>query len=191
MRTILRLTVKELRAIARDVVMLVLTAYVFTVATYMVSDAISTDVDHLAIAVVDEGEAGDQRAQLQPLLAGVPQVLWLHNKSDLFDAAEAPVDAIAVSARNGEGLDALRARLVQLAGRQGDEGAFSARARHVEALQRTREHLSTAGSAFDHGQLELAAEDLRLGHDALGEITGRLLADDLLGHIFTSFCIGK
>jgi ABC-2 type transport system permease protein len=54
MRTILRLTVKELRAIARDVVMLVLTAYVFTVATYMVSDAISTDVDHLAIAVVDE-----------------------------------------------------------------------------------------------------------------------------------------
>ncbi|MBS0217128.1 MAG: tRNA uridine-5-carboxymethylaminomethyl(34) synthesis GTPase MnmE [Proteobacteria bacterium] len=145
----------------------------------------------LAIAVVDGREAGEQRERLQPLLAGVPQVLWLHNKSDLFDAATAPADAIAVSARSGEGLDALRARLVQLAGRQHGEGAFSARARHVEALQRAREHLSAAGSAFDHDQLELAAEDLRLGHDALGEITGRLLADDLLGHIFTSFCIGK
>ncbi|MBS0225078.1 MAG: tRNA uridine-5-carboxymethylaminomethyl(34) synthesis GTPase MnmE [Proteobacteria bacterium] len=145
----------------------------------------------LAIAVVDGREAGDQRERLQPLLAGVPQVLWLHNKSDLFDTANAPADAIVVSARKGEGLDVLRSRLVQLAGRQGGEGAFSARARHVEALQRAREHLSAAGSAFDHGQLELAAEDLRQSHDALGEITGRLLADDLLGHIFTSFCIGK
>lgn len=145
----------------------------------------------LAIAVVDGREAGDQRDRLQPLLAGVPQVLWLYNKSDLFDVANVPADAVAVSARNGEGLEVLRARLVQLAGRQGGEGAFSARARHVEALQRTQEHLSAAGSAFGHGQLELAAEDLRLGHDALGEITGRLLADDLLGHIFTSFCIGK
>ena len=146
----------------------------------------------LAIAVVDGREADAQREQLLPLLEGVPQVVWLHNKSDLADAATAPAgDAIRISARSGEGLDALRAQLVALAGRESGEGAFSARTRHVEALQRAREHLGSAATAFGHGQLELAAEDLRLAHDALGEITGRLLPDALLGHIFASFCIGK
>ncbi|WP_103074929.1 tRNA uridine-5-carboxymethylaminomethyl(34) synthesis GTPase MnmE [Solilutibacter silvestris] len=145
----------------------------------------------LAIAVVDGRAAEAQRERLRPLLATVPQILWIHNKCDLFDVADLPEGTIAVSARSGEGLEALRAHLVQLAGRQGGEGAFSARARHVEALQRAREHLAAAANAFTHGQLELAAEDLRLGHDALGDITGRLLPDALLGHIFASFCIGK
>ncbi|MGG6462987.1 tRNA uridine-5-carboxymethylaminomethyl(34) synthesis GTPase MnmE [Solilutibacter silvestris] len=145
----------------------------------------------LAIAVLDGRDADDQREQLRPLLAGVPQVLWIHNKGDLYAPMMVGDDAIVVSARTGEGLASLRERLAGMAGHQAGEGAFSARARHVEALQRAREHLSAAGSAFEHGQLELAAEDLRLGHDALGEITGRVLADDLLGHIFTSFCIGK
>lgn len=145
----------------------------------------------LAIVVVDGREAGIQRERLQPLLVDVPQVLWIHNKSDLFAATDASDDTIAVSARTGDGLPALRRRLAKLAGREAGEGAFSARARHVEALLRARESLSAASVAFDHGQLELAAEDLRLGHDALGEITGLVLADDLLGHIFTSFCIGK
>ncbi len=145
----------------------------------------------LAIAVLDGRDADSQRARLQPLLAAVPRILWIHNKGDLLVAPCVGDDALVVSARTGEGLAGLRERLSRLAGHQAGEGAFSARARHVEALQRAREHLSAAGSAFGHGQLELAAEDLRLGHDALGEITGRVLADDLLGHIFTSFCIGK
>lgn len=145
----------------------------------------------LAIAVLDGRDADSQREQLQHLLVGVPRVLWIHNKGDLFAPANVGDDAVVISARTGDGLPALRERLAELAGQQAGEGAFSARARHVEALQRAREHLSAAGSAFGHGQLELAAEDLRLGHDALGEITGRLLADALLGHIFASFCIGK
>lgn len=145
----------------------------------------------LAIAVLDGRDSAGQRAQLQPLLAGVPQVLWIHNKGDLFAPADVGDDAVVISARTGDGLAGLRERLAGMAGRQPGEGAFSARARHVEALQRAQEHLSAACTAFDHGQLELAAEDLRLGHAALGEITGHLLADDLLGHIFASFCIGK
>ena len=103
-------------------------------------------------------------------------------------------DQLHVSARTGHGLEALHARLRALAqGDQGDggEGAFTARARHVDALQQAREELATARGQLDHEALDLAAESLRLAHDALGEITGRVRADDLLGHIFSSFCIGK
>ena len=71
------------------------------------------------------------------------------------------------------------------------EGAFTARARHVDALAIARGHLAQARVELDHEALDLAAESLRLAHDALGEITGRVHADDLLGHIFSSFCIGK
>ena len=74
---------------------------------------------------------------------------------------------------------------------EGQQGEFSARLRHVQAIIRAAEHLATADAQLHHDQLELAAEELRLAHDALGEITGRMTADDLLGHIFSSFCIGK
>jgi tRNA modification GTPase len=73
------------------------------------------------------------------------------------------------------------------------EGVFIARARHVQALQRTGRHLQRAlalGARRDT-PLELLAEELRLAHDALGEITGQFSADDLLGEIFSRFCIGK
>ena len=95
----------------------------------------------------------------------------------------------------GEGLDALRARLLELAGWQAaPEGLFIARARHVaRAAARAR---STSSSRRAHGErgnaaLELFAEELRLAHDALGEITGAFTSDDLLGAIFGRFCIGK
>jgi tRNA modification GTPase len=73
------------------------------------------------------------------------------------------------------------------------EGVFIARARHVSALQRTREHLGSAQAHADAPDpaLDLLAEELRLAHDALGEITGAFSADDLLGEIFSRFCIGK
>ena len=99
-----------------------------------------------------------------------------------------------MSALAGTGLDALHAALRRLAaGGAPDaaEGEFSARARQVDGLRRTLEHAAAAAAELDHGQLELAAEELRLGHDALGEITGRISADEMLGHIFSSFCIGK
>jgi tRNA modification GTPase len=73
------------------------------------------------------------------------------------------------------------------------EGVFIARARHVRGLQRTREHLEAALAlaAESESALELLAEELRLAHDALAEITGVFTPDDLLGEIFSRFCIGK
>ena len=102
--------------------------------------------------------------------------------------------ALVVSALTGEGLDALRARLLELAGWQAaPEGLFIARARHVHALQRARQHLELAAAHAERGNaaLELFAEELRLAHDALGEITGAFTSEDLLGAIFGRFCIGK
>jgi tRNA modification GTPase len=74
---------------------------------------------------------------------------------------------------------------------EGDGGAFAARTRHVEALQRAAVELRDARLQLDNEMLDLAAEAMRQAHDRLGEITGRVRADDLLGHIFSSFCIGK
>ena len=147
----------------------------------------------LALAVVDARDPGAGRAALAPDLVGVPQVLWLHNKVDLLPAP--PVldeDGLAISARTGEGLAALHQRLVALAGGEAAaDGAFSARARHVEALARAGDWLRQAADELAWEHLELAAEALVRAHDALGEIGGRVDADSLLGHIFASFCIGK
>jgi tRNA modification GTPase len=101
---------------------------------------------------------------------------------------------ISISARSGFGLDRLRAALLRLAGWQSQpEGVFIARARHVDALNRTRHHIERARQFVGVGSmsLDLLAEELRLAHDALGEITGAFTADDLLGEIFSRFCIGK
>jgi tRNA modification GTPase len=147
----------------------------------------------LAIVVLDARDIDAGRAAVRDAIAGVPQVLWLANKSDLVDAP--PPDAmLAVSARSGEGLDALRRALHALAlGPEADtaQGAFTARARHVHALRAARDELELARAQLAHEQLDLAAEQLRRAHDALGAITGRIEADDLLGHVFASFCIGK
>ena len=127
---------------------------------------------------------------------GVPRKLWLHNKADLLDApaqADAGPDALYVSARTGAGLPALHAALRALAGAESfaAEGAFTARTRHVQALSRAHGQAREARVELDREHLDLAAEALRAAHDAVGEITGRVLPDALLGHIFASFCIGK
>ena len=127
-------------------------------------------------------------------------VLHVYNKADAAVDAGAPSialppGALCVSARTGEGLDALRAELLARAGWQAAaaEGVFIARARHLHALQRAREHLlaAQAQAAARDAALDLLAEELRLAHRALGEITGQFSADDLLGEIFSRFCIGK
>jgi tRNA modification GTPase len=131
------------------------------------------------------------------LPAGVPVVL-LVNKIDLvgmparIDAGATPVE-IHLSAETGEGLDLLRGHLKQLAGHQGaDNGALSARRRHLDALIRARQHVRQGAENFQGTRaLELFAEDLRLAQACLGEITGEFGSDDLLGEIFRSFCIGK
>jgi tRNA modification GTPase len=91
------------------------------------------------------------------------------------------------------GLPALRAHLKEALGFQSlDSGVISARRRHLDALGRTAEALGAAQDRLLSGtSSELVAEELKLAHDALSEITGRFTSDDLLGEIFSSFCIGK
>lgn len=98
-----------------------------------------------------------------------------------------------LSAKTGNGVDLLRTELRKhAAGEEIADGGFSARARHVEALERARDHVVVAQRALkDQVAGELAAADLREAQRALGEITGEFTSDDLLGRIFSSFCIGK
>lgn len=151
----------------------------------------------LAIVVLDAQDIDAGRAAVAEAIVDVPQRLWVANKADLLafsrDNASASDDEMLwVSARTGAGLDALHARLAAVGGiGEGVEGAFSARARQVDALRRARTELAEARSRMDEGAFELTAESLRAAHDALGEITGRIAPDDLLGHIFSTFCIGK
>jgi len=100
---------------------------------------------------------------------------------------------ISLSAKTGEGLDLLRDHLKKLVSFEGvQEGDFSARRRHLDAIGRARESMLAGQRAMTDGQAgELLAEDLRLAQRALSEITGEFSADDLLGEIFGSFCIGK
>jgi len=107
-------------------------------------------------------------------------------------AAEQGTPVVYVSALTGEGIGALVAHLKEAAGLAGEtEGTFSARRRHLVALARARAELSAAGPQLGSGALELAAEHLRNGQAALSELTGELTSDDLLGEIFSTFCIGK
>ena len=121
--------------------------------------------------------------------------LTVVNKIDLAGgSAQVIGDQVRLSALTGEGVDLLREELLRIAGFQpGAENVFAARERHLQAL---REALAHVASARGHGRqgdkaLDLFAEELRLAHDALGRITGAVTADDLLGVIFSRFCIGK
>ncbi|KLI98291.1 tRNA uridine-5-carboxymethylaminomethyl(34) synthesis GTPase MnmE [Luteimonas sp. FCS-9] len=146
----------------------------------------------LAVVVLD---ARDPQAGLDAVaddIADVPAHVIVHNKADLLAGGDAPGDGLYVSAHTGAGLDALRAALAaHVAGPVAGEGAFTARQRHVDALRAADDAVVDARDTLQAQSLELTAEALRIAHDALGEITGRVLPDDLLGHIFSSFCIGK
>jgi tRNA modification GTPase len=138
-------------------------------------------------------------AELEQLPPEVPVTL-IFNKIDLsgtlprFEAGDAAgPPRVYLSALNGAGLDLLRAHLKDSAGYQDSEsGAFSARRRHLDALSRARGHAQDAADILSNTRaFELFAEDLRLAQQALGEITGEFTSEDLLGEIFSSFCIGK
>ncbi|MCM5571234.1 tRNA uridine-5-carboxymethylaminomethyl(34) synthesis GTPase MnmE [Burkholderiaceae bacterium FT117] len=134
------------------------------------------------------------------LRPGVP-VLRVFNKIDLsgdaarVEAAEGGLpERLWLSARTGEGVDLLRRELLALAGWQGaGESAFIARERHLVALRAAAAHAANAAGHAEHGnrRLDLFAEELRLAQERLNEITGEFTADDLLGVIFSRFCIGK
>lgn len=137
-------------------------------------------------------DARIHEALLTKLPASTP-VIDVWNKSDV--AVAPPNDrGVAISARTGAGLEQLRQRLLQLVGWQSaPEGVFMARERHVHALQRVDEQLSRASAQLLSRlpALDLLAEDLRQAQLHLSEITGQFTPDDLLGEIFSKFCIGK
>lgn len=149
------------------------------------------DLTRLSVTEYEEIDAEIAQTIARKLPDSVP-VIDVWNKAD---AVPESVDAgLALSAKTGVGLDALRRALLQAAGWQAPAGGvFLARTRHLEALKTVNLHLN---SARDHlsaitQPLELLAEELRLAQNALNEITGEFTSDDLLGVIFSRFCIGK
>lgn len=157
------------------------------------------ELERADVALLVTDADGDAEADVA-LLAGVPagaRRIVVHNK---IDRCERPARRehrgddvhLWLSAKTGAGLDLLHAELRDLATGAGGDGAWTARARHVSALERARTHLGAAASALvERNAGELAAEELREVQRALGEITGEFSTDDLLGEIFSAFCIGK
>ena len=143
------------------------------------------------------------QATLQDRVATHVPVLHLWNKADATTGKQAvehptqanPAHALTLSAKTGEGLPALRQQLLDVVGWQGGsaEGLFMARERHVQALHQVDTHLMQANTCLQAQvpALDLLAEELRLSQNALNSITGEFSSDDLLGVIFSSFCIGK
>lgn len=151
----------------------------------------------LVLLVVDavQGETPQVDAIKQRLPANLP-VIRVFNKIDCLPQASTPSasdDCVQVSALTGQGIDRLREVLKKRFFFEGHvEGMFTARRRHIEALEQTQQHLELAWLRFEQAKApELLAEELRLAHLALCEITGKFTSEDLLGRIFSSFCIGK
>lgn len=120
-------------------------------------------------------------------------IIRVFNKIDAINLnPKKEEDAVYLSAKLGQGLELLKEKIKQSVGYQPIEGQFLARRRHLEALDQAREFLLAGQRQLSESRAgELLAEDLRLAHHALCEITGEFSSDDLLGRIFSSFCIGK
>ena len=146
---------------------------------------------HLVEYQADDDTIAD--ALKRKLPANVP-VIDVWNKADALTSTIAQTNGLSLSAKTGFGLEALRVKLLEVAGWQpGTEGVYSARERHVQSLQRVQSNLVAASEHLGSRvqSLDLVAEELRLGQNSLNEITGEFSSDDLLGVIFSSFCIGK
>jgi tRNA modification GTPase len=165
--------------------------------------AAMAQADHvlfLVDALRDPGAAGYEAERAR--IPGQVPVTILFNKIDLLSdrasgarvlPALVSVPQLRISASTGAGIEALRRHLLEAAGYQADgAGALSARRRHLEALAATAAHLDHAArQCREAGAGELVAEELRAAQRALGEITGTGTAEELLGRIFSAFCIGK
>ena len=140
----------------------------------------------VVLAVQVAGEAVGLPVELPPGAARID----VHNKHDLVPGFVAPPGAVAVSAKTGAGLPELRRAVLAAAGWSATgESLFLARERHLRALTAAQTHLRRA--AAEQSRWELFAEELRLANEELARITGAFTADDLLGEIFSRFCIGK
>jgi tRNA modification GTPase len=152
----------------------------------------------IVLLVEDLSDEADSCAGLHEELPSNQARIQVGNKVDLLDEKsrarlESDSSRVCISARTGQGLEDLRKAILDLAGAHDlSEGSFSARQRHVDALRRSRKHITRGHQALaEMAAGEILAEELRLAQQALGEITGEMLPDDLLGAIFASFCIGK
>ena len=152
----------------------------------------------LVLLIVDVGAHHKHLAKhIEALLAELPVVskyLVVLNKSDLWcgEIKDLHHDYVFASTKTNEGLDELKDRIKSSINYNGHEGAFIARTRHIDALRRALEALERGRLVFDQGGSgDLLAEDLRTTQMVLGEITGDFSSDDLLGKIFSTFCIGK
>jgi tRNA modification GTPase len=150
----------------------------------------------LALVIKDASRAEQSEPDNTFSLPAHLQRLVVWNKIDLVDhrpEAGPPGSrerSVWVSARTGEGIAALKSEILRCIGfESSEEGLFLARERHLAALKQALRHFDLAGAA--RSGVEFFAEELRLAHDALGEITGRMTSDELLGEIFARFCIGK
>jgi tRNA modification GTPase len=150
----------------------------------------------LVLLLVD-ARGGVTREDLD-LVARIPKGVkrvFVHNKLDLAGGEPRVERGVAstsvyLSAKTGAGMNLLRAELLAIVGwQQGTEDLFMARERHLVALRQAAQHTARAGEHF--GRPELFAEELRLAQQQLNSITGEFAADDLLGEIFSRFCIGK
>jgi tRNA modification GTPase len=150
----------------------------------------------VALLLVDaaHGISDDEKSILSRLPQEIGKI-WVHNKIDTTKETAKVIEKSSethtyLSAKTGEGVELLKQHLLQIAGyQQNAEGVFMARARHLEALKLVEEHLQLAQNNMN--QVELIAEELRLAQEALSSITGEFTPDDLLGEIFSKFCIGK
>ena len=144
------------------------------------------------ILLLRDGSALDDRDDELP--ANIPQLLAYNKADQTPPAVQAQhADGLWISATTGAGIDALRDAIACAVGRDSrEESPYIARERHLRALHQAERHYQDVLAQLHSSQNgELIAEDLRLAHEALGSITGAVSSDDLLGHIFSSFCIGK
>jgi len=154
----------------------------------------------IVLLIRDASEAEDPHEDLGIEVPDGVTKIAVGNKTDrlpegklgAMEAADT-METVWISAKTGQGMDTLRSRIRGAVGATDQsEGSFSARRRHIDALKRARGHLAAGRQAMEVDQAaELLAEELRLAQQVLGEITGEMLPDDLLGEIFSSFCIGK
>ncbi|MDH5178385.1 MAG: tRNA uridine-5-carboxymethylaminomethyl(34) synthesis GTPase MnmE [Gammaproteobacteria bacterium] len=153
--------------------------------------------DQVLLLIDDTTGLRDEEQRIQTKLPPRLPVTFVHNKIDLSGNKAELLEheygtMVRLSAKTGDGISLLRGHLKTIMGYTGTgEGKFIARRRHLDALQRALHQLDNARAQLETHTGELLAEDLRQAQQALGEITGHLSSDELLGKIFSSFCIGK
>ena len=150
----------------------------------------------VVLLVFDTKDNSPDFSILPDLVKNKP-VICIRNKIDLSNARSEVRKLgnqleVSLSAKNGDGVDILRKTLAEFAGLNSDgEGVFLARKRHIDSIDQTLIYINSALEQLEGGASELVAEDLRQAGMSLGQITGEFSSDDLLGEIFSSFCIGK